>query len=260
MKTLAAVLALNLLSWSAMAATIEPSAPRVCETKAPGFTPTMVELYTSEGCDSCPPADRWLAQWPGGEGELKVIPLAFHVSYWDALGWRDPFAHADFDARHNQMAWASGGRRLYTPQVFVDGSEALDWRKPAAFAQRAQAAGARPAGARLAARWQLVGDTLELQLAGTLAKGSARLELAVVESGLETAVERGENAGKRLRHDHVVRLWRELGPLQSGDFETTERLVLPAGVRPEQARLVAWIAGTGPGAVRAALTAALHCT
>ncbi|KAB2840069.1 MAG: DUF1223 domain-containing protein, partial [Burkholderiales bacterium] len=187
-----------------------------CATQAPAFTPVMVELFTSEGCNSCPPADRWLAAKMAPE----VIPLAFHITYWDQLGWPDPFAQASFDTRHNHQALVGGKRRLYTPQVFVDGAEALDWRQEAAFAKRALAARQRPASAQLQASWQLVDGHLQLRLSGALPRGEARLFLAVAESGLTSAVAAGENAGKRLEHDHVVRLWQELGTLSAGNFET----------------------------------------
>jgi hypothetical protein len=232
---------------------------RRCMTEAPAFTPALVELYTSEGCDSCPPADRWLARWPATLLAAEVIPLAFHVTYWDRLGWRDPFAQADFDARQDLQAVVGGKRRLYTPQVFIDGAEALDWRQEKAFDARLGAVRRRPAEARLEAQWQVLGEHLQVSISGSLWRGEAKLHLAVAESGLVSAVERGENAGKQLRHDHVVRLWRELGPLRSGRFSTEERLDLPAGLRPAQARLVAWVAADGPGGVRAALAAPLVC-
>lgn len=227
-----------------------------CAAQAPAFTPVMVELFTSEGCSSCPPADRWLA----AKAAPEVIPLAFHITYWDQLGWPDPFAQASFDTRHNHQALVGGKRRLYTPQVFVDGAEALDWRQETAFTKRALAARQRPAGAQLEASWQLLGGHLQLRLSGALPRGDARLFLAVAESGLASTVAAGENAGKRLEHDHVVRLWQELGTLSAGSFETEERLRLPDKLRVGNARLVAWIAADGPGGVRAAFAAPLGCS
>ena len=82
----------------------------------------VIELYTSEGCSSCPPADRWLSQW-GSQPE--VIALAFHVDYWDRLGWPDRFASAEATARQHALAQAAGRVQVYTPQVIVDGA---DWR------------------------------------------------------------------------------------------------------------------------------------
>ena len=83
----------------------------------------LVELYTSEGCSSCPPADRWLSTL---KGRPDVLAAAFHVAYWDHLGWRDRFASAAFTARQSQQQRSSGARFVYTPQVLVDGR---DWRR-----------------------------------------------------------------------------------------------------------------------------------
>src|SRR3569832_1871687 len=79
---------------------------------------SLLELYTSEGCSSCPPADRWLSHLPDDAG---VVPLAFHVDYWDRLGWRDPFAQAAFSQR--QRARNNGTGWVYTPQVMLDGKD-----------------------------------------------------------------------------------------------------------------------------------------
>src|SRR5215831_3525970 len=77
----------------------------------------VVELFTSEGCNSCPPADRWLAGLPAQIDGRPLVPLAFHVDYWDSLGWRDRFADPRFDVRQDEAVRRNGGRTAYTPQV-----------------------------------------------------------------------------------------------------------------------------------------------
>ena len=82
----------------------------------------LVELFTSQGCSSCPPADRLLGELPAAVDGVQVLPLAFHVDYWDDLGWRDPFSSADWTARQNGYARSLGAGRIYTPQLVVQGS------------------------------------------------------------------------------------------------------------------------------------------
>lgn len=93
-------------------------AEAACVATSAAQAPALVELYTSEGCNSCPPADRWLSRLPR---DGSVIPLAFHVDYWDYLGWRDRFASAQFSERQRQQLSVNGSRFPYTPQVVVNG-------------------------------------------------------------------------------------------------------------------------------------------
>lgn len=185
-------------------------------TSGPQRVP-LVELFTSQGCSSCPPADRWLGTL-GAESGQRVLPLSLHVGYWDHLGWSDPFARREFNARQRWLAELGGNRTVYTPGVFVDGRELADWRSPRAF-ERALAAGgstarakislqARPAPAdwRVAIDWQPAPDALD-----------PALFVAIKRNGYQTAVGRGENRGERLRNDHVVRAWQ--GPFAPGARE-----------------------------------------
>ena len=93
-----------------------------CQASRSATAPTVVELYTSEGCSSCPPADKWLSTL---KGKPDVLALAFHVNYWDRLGWPDRFASAELTARQHELAQLAGSRQVYTPQVVANGR---DWR------------------------------------------------------------------------------------------------------------------------------------
>jgi hypothetical protein len=95
----------------------------VCQARSSATT-RVVELYTSEGCNSCPPADRWLS---GVASAPDTVALAFHVDYWDRLGWKDRFASAAFTQRQSQQQAVNGARFSYTPQVVVDGVDDKDW-------------------------------------------------------------------------------------------------------------------------------------
>ncbi len=180
-----------------LAASIAARAGPACRAESGARVPTVVELYTSEGCSSCPPAERWLSGLKGRDG---VIPLAFHVDYWDSLGWKDRFAQPQFTLRQNASQRTSGARFAYTPQVLLDGRDMPHW---SALSPAALQAGA-PATVGLALEQQ--GPILQLVV--TPAAGApARVGgyLAVVDDGMQTQVGAGENRGATLRQDDVVR-------------------------------------------------------
>jgi hypothetical protein len=156
---------------------------------SPPHRVALLELYTSEGCSSCPPADRWLSELKLPRDQL--IPLALHVDYWDSLGWPDPFAQHAFTARQQQLS-----RSMYTPERILDGHE---FRGDLTEAVRR--INAEPARARIT----LTADGATARARLESGTDGARLFLAAYENGLEVQVPRGENAGKKLRHDHVVR-------------------------------------------------------
>jgi len=190
----AAVLAAGLLAPSAYAA-------GACMAQSPATAATVLELYTSEGCNSCPPADRWLSR---AKDEPGVVALAFHVDYWDRLGWTDRFGSAAYTQRQAAQAALNGARFSYTPQVVVDGVDRKDWPVAASAWQPAR----RPAAAVMLT---LVHDGEEIRATVQPAVGApARLAAywAVTENGHVSAVKAGENAGVTLKHDRVVREYR----------------------------------------------------
>ena len=173
----------------------------LCQAASAAERNTLVELFTSEGCSSCPPADAWLSRLKGQAG---VVPLAFHVDYWDRLGWVDRFADAAY-TRHQEHRRALGGLSyLFTPQIVVNGQTTR------LGASRALAPAGVP-GADLqvavsAAAAGLHADVAVRVRAGQRTDG-AQAWLAVSENGLTSEVRAGENAGNTLRHDFVVREW-----------------------------------------------------
>lgn len=185
-----------------------------CQRSSPPHTVALVELFTSEGCSSCPPADRWLSTLAARYGPEQVVPLSLHVDYWDYIGWRDRYADARFAARQREVVRRGGGRVVYTPQVLLDGRDFRGWRDDTAFGQALARIAAKPAQARIvlnAARKQA--DVWSIRLEGQAAprKGRAAAYLAIYENGLASDVRSGENAGARLLHGYVVRDWS--GPI-----------------------------------------------
>jgi hypothetical protein len=128
---------LNVLVFVALlSCDITHSAALACFKQSPAHTVALLELYTSEGCDSCPPANEWLGAQSKQFSVDQLVPIALHVDYWDYIGWKDRFASPAFGQRHRATVNANGGRKVYTPQLFVGNQEARDWRQSGALAQR----------------------------------------------------------------------------------------------------------------------------
>jgi hypothetical protein len=192
--------ALPFIAWlglTAMACASAHAAPTCSVQSAATVTP-VVELYTSEGCSSCPPADTWLSRL---KPEPAVIALAFHVDYWDRLGWKDRFASPAYTQRQAQQQMSSGARFSYTPQVLLDGADRPDW-----IALGANLA-ARPRPAASVDVQLTRADQRFTALIAASPNAPARLAAywAVTEQGHVSAVKAGENSGATLAHDHVVR-------------------------------------------------------
>ena len=170
-------------------------------------TLAVAELYTSEGCDSCPPADKWFSTLrPQKDG---VIPLAFHVDYWDYIGWKDRFAKATFGERQRDLVRRQGGRTSYTPQVMVNGQDQRFWSDSARFFAGVKTIAARTPRANIGV--EMSAGTMQLNVGVTVAfpqatdRADAVVYLATTENNLSSRVTAGENRGATLKHDHVVR-------------------------------------------------------
>jgi len=202
-----------------------------CSAKSPEKTVALVELYTSEGCDSCPPADRWLSSLgPRGFAPDRVVPMALHVDYWDYIGWKDPYARQAYSARQRRMAQLARAAAIYTPQVLLQGQDFRDWSSADAFEQAVAKINTRPAKARIS----LMLDTgqkgaFEVQAAAELLdatqQGDIALFLGAYENKLVSEVKAGENRGRTLPHDYVVLQW--LGPFEFKGGKLAERRLLP---------------------------------
>lgn len=183
--------------------------PAACEAQSGPARAVLLELYTSEGCDSCPPADRRLSSLKA-RADLagKLVPLAFHVDYWDRLGWKDRFGSAQHTGRQYAMAALARSRQVYTPQFLRNGR---DWRG----LDPLDGAGTGRPAAEIRLRLAFTAENM-LAVDGVAQMAQPGLEawLAVYEHNLESAVRGGENAGKTLRHDYVVR--QLIGPLAAG--------------------------------------------
>ena len=208
-----------------------PAQGATCTAASARHTTALVELYTSEGCDSCPPADRWMSALASrGFAPDKVVPIALHVDYWDYIGWKDPYGKRQFSGRQRKMAALARSALVYTPQVLLQGRDFRHWSTPA-FAEavariNAQAARARIVLALDTGKQGVFRVEAAAELLGDPAKGKPALYLAAYENRLVSDVLAGENRGKTLAHDYVVMEW--VGPVEfGGRSRLLERRDLP---------------------------------
>ncbi|MFI7219535.1 DUF1223 domain-containing protein [Micromonospora maritima] len=201
----------------------------------------VVEMFTSQGCDSCPPAEEVLSgiDRDARERGERVYTLGFHVDYWDHLGWADPYGAAAHTLRQEAYARAFGSGGLYTPQMIVNGTVEFVGSDRRRAASAIDAALATPPGTPLTLAVVEAGDGRVVLDYGTgPLPEQARLNVALVERGLENDVPRGENAGRRLRQDTVVRAFRSAElDVERGRVE----LDLPTAPDPRRASVVGYV-------------------
>ena len=254
-----ATLLLPLLSMAVVApAMAQLASSRRCEVKSGAQTAALVELYSSEGCSSCPPADRRLNALRKEAGTASlIVPLALHVTYWDQIGWTDPLAQAQFDARQAELLRHQPRHVAYTPQFFVGGTELRGWDTQLPAAIRRINATAAPVAIRLSAAPAPGGKLLlEADASAPDARTGGQLYVAISESGIVSTVLRGENRGATLHHDAAVRLW--LGPvaLAQGRARLRREVSLPASWRPENLQIVAFVQRADSSAILQAVSTA----
>jgi hypothetical protein len=192
------------------------AAGAACSVRSPAHRVALVELYSSEGCSSCPPADHWLSQWKDSGAAQGIVPLALHVDYWNSLGWTDRFSEHRFTERQQTLTGLAGGHTVYTPEIFVAGRELRDWSRPESFQSRVGKLVAERAQANVVLQLtpQAKGAfDVDAQFASTPGQDARSLNgyLAVYENSLTSHVGGGENGGVTLHHERVVRQW--LGPV-----------------------------------------------
>jgi len=199
----------------------------------------LIELFTSEGCSSCPPADRWLSSLKSDSDLWKsYVPVAFHVDYWDYIGWKDRFSRPEYGSRQRQYAKEGGARVVYTPGVFYQGQEWRDWRN----------------GESAAIDNSSGGDLTVRVMDGDVAISFEPLDkfvnhrtahVALLGMNLETRVKAGENRGRKLSHDFVALDIASvpLEPSTSGYSAMTQLPEIPADVN--ELALAVWISNAG---------------
>ncbi len=252
-RSLAVVAAVSLALLGALGMSPPPSAtgsaadPSPVDFEASFNGPLVVELFTSQGCSSCPPADRLLSRLAAADTNAEIIPLAYHVDYWNYIGWQDPFSSNTWSQRQQNYSRALGISRGYTPQLVVAGaadcvgSDAQQVDRLIATAKR------RGQRGRVEIDLQPVADSPRWQTELSVSfngPGPLDLMMAIVESGLITEVKRGENAKRTLHNDFVVRRLERVATLD--DLAATwssgpKDLDLDPGWSRENLRIVAFL-------------------
>jgi hypothetical protein len=243
---------------SALLAPAASHAVDSCEVNSGTATAALVELYTSEGCSSCPPADRQLSALKRQlDAGAVVVPLSLHVTYWNRIGWKDAFAQKAFDERQGRLLENRRNKVVYTPQFFVNGDELRDWGAQLPAAIRRTNATPAPLAIRLkstpggpaATAGGAATLTLDAEVAAPDPRTSGQLYMAIAESGLTSNVSRGENRGVTLRHDNTVRLWLGPFPLSQGKARVRQAITLPAAWNSERVHAVALVQDAASGRI-----------
>lgn len=204
--------------------------------------PVLVELFTSEGCSSCPPADDVLADLAGRD---DVIAIAWHVDYWDYIGHADPFGDPAYTQRQRDYAEAYSSARIYTPQMIVNGTNEFVGSRQRQAEQAVADGRGNIKALDVTLRWD--GDDV---VAETTAPVGGVLRAVVVEDGLSTTVKRGENAGRTLSHAAVARTMASPGNVDAGKHSV--RMTVPRGVNRDNARVVLLVESANLGKMHAA--------
>jgi hypothetical protein len=219
----------------------------------------VVELFTSEGCSSCPPADELLGHLNHdlAAKNIQVIPLGFHVDYWDGLGWKDRFSSAGFTQRQEQYARALKVDGPYTPEMVVDGAVEFVGNNSGQAQRtiREEASQLEIAQVKISSAGA---DQLNIQVkAPAPSSGNALVMLAITEDNLTTQIGAGENGGRTLHHAAVVRELRELGKVHEGSFEGTTQLKLQKEWKLQDLRAVVFVQQGPSGKIEGASSVAL---
>lgn len=193
-----------LFGFSLLFSASQPVLAAACSAKSGAATVPLLELYTSEGCSSCPPADKWIS----GIKTDNVTPLAFHVDYWDYIGWKDKFSKAEYSDRQRKTAAFGGAGFVYTPQFVMNGRDFKGW-------DNSRLNQSVTATQKLASRANLSLDAVQengkiilrtsAQTTNPADAKKVDVFVAIYENKLVSQVKSGENSGRELKHDYVVR-------------------------------------------------------
>jgi hypothetical protein len=251
------------LTWCALCLATSPAASAQCTASSGPQRVALLELFTSEGCDSCPPADKWVGELPLRDfGSDRVVALAFHVDYWNQLGWIDPFAQAAFGERQRRHSKRRGVSFVVTPQLLLNGQDYRAWGAFDDFSGKLKAINASNADATIRVTLEHHGALMVTRAevtVGTSAQQQAQVFLALYENNLLTPVTAGENRGRTLRHDFVVRSL--VGPLpldEAGKLSTLHRFALDKGWKTRDLNVAVFVQHPHTGDVLQALTARCH--
>lgn len=227
------------------------------ETTGKGFA--VIELFTSEGCSSCPPADALVARVQKESGDKPVYILAFHVDYWNRLGWKDVFSNAEYSARQNQYAQWLKLSSVYTPQIVVNGRTEFVGSEEGALHNAIKANLEKPNRSNLTLSViKLENDKTNVKYHTGNAAVNDVLLIALIEKKATTKVKSGENGGRTLSHVQIVNQLKSV-PLKNKN-SGTENITLPHGFDPQKYELIGFVQNTANGDISEAARAEFPST
>ena len=237
-----------------------PGAAAQCAAESGARRVALLELYTSEGCDSCPPADRWVsALLARGLDPERVVTLGFHVDYWNYLGWNDPFAKAEYSIRQRAASQRNKARVVYTPQLLLNGADYRRGIFKDDIADRVNTINQDRPAARISLKL-MPGPTGEWSVQGAVAvtdatrKNGTQAFLALYENNLANAISSGENRGKELHHDFVVRALAGPFPVNpAGEATFAHRFRIDKDWKPADLRVASFVQNENTGDILQAL-------
>ncbi|MFC3551751.1 DUF1223 domain-containing protein [Lysobacter cavernae] len=224
-----------------------------CQARSGTQTVPLVELYTSQGCNGCPPAEKWLDRFIESEDPAKTAVLALHVDYWDDLGWRDLFGAKLHSQRQNARVAMAKGKVVVTPQVMIGKEVNVNWRSGSRVDAVLEQVRAQPAAVDLAIQSRTQDQTVHVDFtairnAGPSGTEPAYVWLALYEDGLSSAIREGENKGKTLRHERVVRALKGPWELDARPIAGDAQIALPDRADPAQMGVVLFAESRANGA------------
>lgn len=236
-----------------------------CSSQSGDQLAALLELYTSEGCSSCPPADRWVNNLKGnGLSSSQVVPLSLHVDYWNYIGWKDPFSKAQYTQRQRYFGRINRLSSIYTPQMMLNGRDFRGWRRGSAKSAIRSINQHKPkASITINTRWASP-DNIVISTNALVPLPSDRtnvqLNIAVFENNLRSRVLAGENNGRRLEHNYVVRKLFTTDMIDNqGQLKHNTSLLIPKDWKRKDLGVAAFVQNIRNGDVYQAWSVALAC-
>lgn len=235
-----ATIGLILLTGVYMKNGIDNNNPKFSGSNTDGFA--VVELFTSQGCSSCPSADQFLSELlQESEAESKQLyALSFHVDYWDRLGWKDPYSKKSFTDRQRAYARALGTSQVYTPQMVINGEGAFVGSQRNQGRSLVNQAFEKPSVVKIETLSLKETDNIVMiSTQSTRADSELIVNIALVERDINTEVKRGENSGRTLHHDNVVRVFRSID--MPSDGKAAASITLPEKLNRTKAAIIVFV-------------------
>lgn len=229
-----------------------------CAVKSADNRVAVLELYTSEGCSSCPPADRWLSRIAShGFDSSRAIPIAWHVDYWDYIGWKDVYANSRHSDRQREMAVLAGLGFVYTPQMMLNGRDFRGWGNHGKFETAVRIINRDKAQANIELVLEpMAGRVVNARIAADAPRiKDAALHMVVTENGLSTEVKAGENNGSLLHHDYVVRDWQGPFSLEGDPVNLLRKITLKPEWNRQHLMVVVFVQHRRTGEILQAVSA-----